>query len=186
LSSAGEGGLLIIGADRWVLDLARAVERAGVEVVLVDSDTRNVLRARSRGFETFQGEALDDDILDELPIERLDLVLAATHDDHFNALTCLALAEVFGRERVLQLTPEGEAEPHLRGRSPWGEEGTFEGLATRRWGGSAFGVEEVTEEHTWEGLLAQHPDALPLFSVRGLAIAAVEGAPPKGKVVYVE
>ena len=189
LSSEGEGGLLIVGADRWVLDLARAVEAAGVDVLLVDSDSLNVSRARKRGFETYLGEATDEETLDELPVERLDVALAATHDDNYNALSCLALSGIFGRERVLQLTPEDDgSEPHLRGRSPWGAAGSYDRLAARRWSGGAFANVSLTEESGWEDFRSRAPDALALFAVRDGRVVSMEdnGAPTGSTVVYLE
>jgi hypothetical protein len=167
VSAGRAGGLLLVGADLWVVDLARAMSAAGAEVVVVDRDYRRVLRARMVGCEAIFGDVLSEETLDDVPSERLSLALAATDDDHYNALACVALAKTFGREQVLQVTgDEGEGiEGHLRGRMPWGEAGTYAAFAGRRWHGAAFRSTALTGEYTWDRFRAEHPDARPLFAL---------------------
>jgi len=167
LASAGEGGLMVIGAASWVIDLSRALHEAGEDLVLVDFNYRNIRQARMQHLEAVRGDVLDIDTLDDLPTEEMSWVLAATDDDHYNSLTSLALTKVVGRENVLQLTPgEGNAaEAHMSGRMPWGEAATFAGLARRYWNGGRFKVTRLSEEFGWQEFRAQNPGALVMFAV---------------------
>jgi len=190
LAGHDDGGLLIVGAPAWAVDLARALQETGAEVVLVDQDYRSVAKGRMRGMNVFYGDILSEDTIDELPIERMRLLLAATQDDHYNALVCVSLSKIFGRENLLQVSESkgGEGgESHLRGRMPWGEAGTFGALSSRYWSGAAFKTTEVSEEFTWRDFLGQNPGAIPLFLVRQdrLEPATVDVEPRAGaRVVY--
>jgi len=179
LSSKRSDGLLVVGASRWVIDLTAALRRAGIETVVVDSDYRAVRKANLSGVEAHYGEILDEETLDELPVERLGLALAATTDDSRNALASVALHPVFGRENVAQLTPAGEHEDDespLRGRLPWGPEGTFASIASRFWSGATFKVSKLTERYDEPAFRAQYPSTTVLFTVVKDRLSWFEGA----------
>jgi NhaP-type Na+/H+ or K+/H+ antiporter len=185
VSAGAGGGLLIVGADPWVVELGRALVDAGFEVVFVDRDYRRIARARLQGLEAVYGDVLSEETLDEVPHERLSGSLAATDDDHYNSLACVALAKTFGREHVLQVTGDEEmleTDPHLRGRMPWGAEGAFDRFAGRRWSGARFGVTALTGEFDWERFRAEHENAVPLFALGARSLTPVEvgGQVPAG------
>jgi NhaP-type Na+/H+ or K+/H+ antiporter len=120
-------GLLLIGAQDWVRELALAVQQEGFQVVLVDSNRANVRAARMAGLTALFGNALSEQVDDELELGGLGRILALTPNDETNALACLHFAPVFGRRAVFQLLPESEEQsrrqalaPHLRGRYLFG------------------------------------------------------------------
>ena len=192
VAAHGGEGVLILGAASWVIDLARALRSNGVPVALTDSNYRNTTRARMEGLEAVHGNILSEETLDELPLERMGWMLAATDDSHFNALACVSLAKVLARERVLQVTPESarateHADPHLQGRTPWGEAGTFSALAARYWSGKRVKVTTLSEEFGWEAFQEQQPGALVLFVIgeKEIALPAEGDGPKEGsKLVY--
>lgn len=177
----------MVGAASWTLDLAAALGRAGIEVLVADSHRRNVARARQLGLAAVHGNVLSEEVLDELPLEQTGWLLAATDDDQYNARVCTALARVFGREAVLQLPPaagEGsdDEEAHLRGRCPWGPETRFAALAARWWGGARFKATHLTGEFGWAAFQERNPDALVLFVVADGRLQPLEAGaePPAG------
>ena len=179
LSGGGGGGLLVVGATNWAIDMAQVLMKEGVEVILVDSNYRNTSQARMRGVEAFHGNVLDEETLDELPLERVTWVFAATGDDHFNSLACLAFVKAIGREQVLQLPPSAssstEEETHLTGRRPWSESVTFGALSARYWGKGKFKCTRLDEdEHDWSDFLAVNPGAIPLFTLDERGLAPIE------------
>ncbi len=181
------GGVLLVGATTWGIDLARTLGDAGVDVIVVDAAHQAVTQARLRGLEAEWGDPLHEDVLDDLPLERIDLVLAATPDDKYNKLVALALAKNVGRDHVLQVTPTEEAAPHLMGRTPWGEAGSYAALSSRYWGGRRFRTSELTEQYDGEAFRAQNEDALVLFVVSETGVKAVgesDELPVGAKVVW--
>ena len=192
VAAKGDGGLLIVGSESWTIDLARCLARAGVDVVITDTDYRKAARARIQGIDAVFGDVLSEETLDELPVERLSWSLAATADDHYNSLVCVGLAPLFGRERTLQLTasqPEAGGEPHLRGRAPWGAHGRFAEIVGHFWRAGGFKATKLTPEYDAQAFQVEHPDARVLFQIIGGRLDPLEEEekPKAGEVlVYLE
>lgn len=181
------GGVLLVGATTWGIDLARALKEAGASVLVVDAAHQGVTQARLRGLEAEWGDPLHEDVLDDLPLERIDLVLAATPDDKYNKLVALALAKTVGRDHVLQVTPVEDAAPHLMGRTPWGEAGTYAALSKRYWSGRHFKSTALTDAYDGAAFRAQNEGALVLFAVTDAGVKPVgaEAELPAGaQLVY--
>lgn len=191
--AATEGnGILIVGASVWVVSLAQALARAGASVVLADTRYRRVSRARQEGLEVHHGDVLAEEAAMELPMERVSWVLAATDDDHYNALSCLRFVPELGREAIFQLTAstserKTETEAHMSGQTPWGERGSFRWITGRFWKGASFKVTSLSASFSFDEFCANNPDAFPMFSVyQGRLKILPEGTkPPEGsKVIY--
>ena len=178
LSGRGGGGLLLIGASNWAIELALVLKAEGIDVVLCDSNYRNTSQARLRGIETVRGNVLNEEVQDELPLERLTWVLAGTGDDNFNALACVALVKLMGREFVLQLRSgqsSNEDDTHLNGRMPFEADVTFGALATRHWNGGRFKCTQLDEqEYDWEEFRENESTALPLFAITSKGLEPIE------------
>ncbi|MEO0478365.1 MAG: cation:proton antiporter [Planctomycetota bacterium] len=193
--SAKEGkGVLMIGASRWVLELAQAIEKAGAEVLLADTRYQRVSRARRRGFEAFFGDVLSEEAEFELQVERVSWVFAATDDDAYNSLICLHYGRELGKDRVLQLSPESGSERRdsthaLMAPSPFGERGTYGNFSQAYWTGQPFKVTRLTEEHGLPELQERCPNALLLFSVLDERLQPYKPdttLPPGAFVIYLE
>jgi NhaP-type Na+/H+ or K+/H+ antiporter len=189
LASPSGDGLLIVGISIWACELAKTLGEASVEVLMVDSDRRAVLRARMMGIEAHHGDVISEETLDDLPLERIQSALSATPDDHYNSLACLALRPVLGSEQTLQLTPTraDEAAPHLEGRAPWGADGSFDKISSRFWRSRKFRSTQLTEQFGWGDFWEQNPEALVLFAVGPKGITAVDSTDepaPDCRIVY--
>jgi len=137
--------------------------------VLVDSDYRNIARARVCGSEAVYGDVLSHDTLDELPFEELTWVLAAEPDHDYNDLVGIALSRTLGREHVLTVTPaeaDGRA-AHLSARAPWGENGTYGALVARHWSGRDFKTTTLTGSFDMKAFREKQPEATVLFTIQG-------------------
>ncbi len=179
IAARGEGGLLIVGAEPWTIDLALALRGAGAEVVIVDQDFRNVVRARMRGVEAVFGDVLSEDVVDELPVERLSWVLAATGDDSYNSLVCVSLSKLMGREHMLQLTESrgdgAGGSKHLHGRRPWGDQGRFAAFAARYWSDRQFKSTALGDGYAWADFLAQDEPRIAVFAVDDDGLDPIDG-----------
>lgn len=165
LTGGKEPGLLVVGGSRWADDLARALGEIEVEAVIVDANHRRMSRSRIEGIEAYHGEVLDQHALDDLPTERLGMALAASNEDHYNALASVALVDTFGREHVAQLTPyeARDEQSSMQGRLPWQEPLPFSMLAHRYRQGARFSATRLTEEFDRDAFAREHPDAIVLL-----------------------
>ena len=134
VTGAGSGGPGV-GTGKAISIL---LAKEGGRVLLVDSNRRNVGRARLVGLDAAHMNLLGENSLEELDLGGLGQLLALTPNDEVNSLSSLHFSEVFGRANVYQFTPANlekikETVPkHLRGRYLFGDEFTFEYLR-RRW-----------------------------------------------------
>jgi len=134
LAEPNPQGTLLIGAGQFARALAEALARLGIKAVLVDSNRLSIGEARLAGLTAIHGSALDETVLEELPLGGLGRVLALTPNDEVNSLAVLHYAELFGRRNSYQLAPRrgGQTEgasTDLRGRTLFGGEVTFGHLA---------------------------------------------------------
>jgi NhaP-type Na+/H+ or K+/H+ antiporter len=172
LSESNPQGCVIIGAHAWARAMAAALRDAGCRVLLVDTNRDNLRAARMERLETFAGNALAAETLEELPLEGMGRLLALTPNDEVNALVALHFRDVFNRGEIYQLAPAGAQKQagavpsHLRGRYLFGEGITFGKIQERHDAGAAIKSTQLTPEFTPRDFRARHgADALPLFYV---------------------
>lgn len=106
---------LIVGAGPVSLVTAGLLQRYQRPVVLLDRNPTAVEQAQCLGFEAIQGNALDEDLLEQAGIEDVEVVLAATANTEVNTLAVQLARENYGIQRaypVLDL-PEKGAGPKL-------------------------------------------------------------------------
>jgi NhaP-type Na+/H+ or K+/H+ antiporter len=106
LTLSDEPGLAIIGASEWSTDMAAALTRTGVPVLLVDIFPGALDQARELKLSVLQAEVLSEQGSEELDGRAVDYLLAMTPDDIYNGLVCARLAPELGLQHVLQLAPE--------------------------------------------------------------------------------
>ncbi|MFN2179139.1 MAG: cation:proton antiporter [Candidatus Promineifilaceae bacterium] len=123
-------GTLIVGAHHWARQMATAIQSAGIDVWLVDTNGRHIENAIDAGLKTYQESIMADGILDDLPLESIGRLLAVTDNGELNALAAVRFSEWLGSENVYQLVPAQGGQPQqfterLRGRLLFGEDKTF-------------------------------------------------------------
>ena len=178
LSSESSRGILILGAQNWARALTKTLTSVGGEVLLVDSNPRNVSKARMEGLTASRENFLAEGSLDELDLNGKGTFLAMTSNDEVNALACQRMEELFGRSGVFQLVSEqetsGEAEFEHGGRRLFGEHVTFAQIARRHRRGWVFKATGLSEAFTLEDYRELYgKDALPLFVVTELGAIRV-------------
>ncbi len=169
-------GVLFLGATLWVQRAAQEIKKLGFRVLLIDSNTENVIRARQRDLEAQSADALSEGILDTLDLGGIGRFLALTPNDEVNSLACLNFAEIFDTNELYQLaagsdTPGDQTRDlpqHLRGLPLFGEKATFGSLTDRFKAGGEVRVFELSSDNTYQALLNRyHDDMILLFAVRG-------------------
>jgi NhaP-type Na+/H+ or K+/H+ antiporter len=108
-------GLAIVGACPWSTDLAYALHKSGVPVLLIDTFPGALQEARSLGITALHGEILSEHGAEKLAGYAVDYLLAATSDEIYNGLVCTRMMPELGRQRVFQLASAGGRLDERRG-----------------------------------------------------------------------
>jgi NhaP-type Na+/H+ or K+/H+ antiporter len=170
LTAAKVPGVLILGGSQWSVELAKALKKMELPVMIADPNHAHLRAAREAGIETFFG-----DILSEAAEQRIDHVayeklISATDNDAYNTLVATDLAPEFGRENVYQLKRVKQASsrhalPATLGGRALGADETFFEVNARIAQGCEFRVTKLSEEFTLEHWRETLPDATVIADV---------------------
>jgi len=121
VSEADPQGFLLMGATPFACMLAEALQDAGFQVRLIDSNQQNVLQARLRGLDVEHGNLLSTFVEETLDLDGIGRLLALTSNDEANALACQHFEDDFDSENVYQLQPSRPTgKQHARNLTPLG------------------------------------------------------------------
>ncbi|MDP6408850.1 MAG: cation:proton antiporter [Planctomycetota bacterium] len=158
-------GFLIVGANSFALALGRALHRAGLQVVLLDTNAWRVERARERGLRAHRADALDPLLLENLDLDGIGNLLAMTPNDGVNRAALRLFARDFGPGRVRAIRLESSPpatpdEPYL-----FGERLAWQDGVDRLRAGASLERAEVDQELDAGGLGALLPGAVGLLAL---------------------
>src|SRR5262249_32569242 len=83
---------LLVGGDPWVIDLARALHTAGLDVLMWGISDEERAQIKQAGLELAVGEQLTSAVAQGTGYEGVTAVLLLTSEDHYNALAATTLA----------------------------------------------------------------------------------------------
>lgn len=167
-------GLLIVGAHNWARIIARSFKELGYRVLLVDTNKGFIQQATSEGFETYYGNAVSKQILDNIELNNIGRILALTSNNEANALALLNFSEIFEKNELYQLCPESFNEKnenmpqtHLRGRFIFAEGLTYTSLSNQFYIGSIPKLIRINDDFNLKEYLT-HTDVnvIPLYLVK--------------------
>ncbi len=178
-------GVIFVGAHRWARILARFLRSHHFDVLLIDTNKRNISYCKRDHIPAVLGNALDETLLEKLDLTPYGKLLAVTSNDEVNSLACMHFTEVLGKSGVFQLASEdSESDPNpspWRGRTMFCQECTFELLDDHLHSDKSLQVFTVTEENTWEAYIKSREEAvIPVFTITAageLLIWAVDNPP---------
>lgn len=98
-------GVLFAGISPWAIEAARALQRAGFRVLMVDSNYNATRAARMAGIAAVNANILSDYATEEMDLSGIGRLLAVTPNDHVNAMACMAFSHSLGRSNVYQMAP---------------------------------------------------------------------------------
>lgn len=167
-------GVLMMGAHPFGRALAQALQSKGITTVLLDSNWRNLSKARMDGLATYFGNAYSEHAMEEIEFNGIGRFLALTANEEANALAALHFAEVFGRAEVYQLPVESDqndnnrnkAPLHLNARVLFGRDFTYEHLAERIRLGDVIRATNITDSFDYVDFQTMHTQATPLFLLK--------------------
>lgn len=165
LTASSAPGVLIMGGSRWSVELARALAKMDLPVIVADSNHAHLRAAREAGISTYYGDILSEAAEDRLDLVAYEKIICASDNDAHNTLVATDLAPEFGRDNVFQLrrVREGSSRhalpPTLGGRAIGGDMTFFE-VNARLAEGWEFRVTPITEEFGYDQWRAENPEGI--------------------------
>ncbi|QDT06473.1 K(+)/H(+) antiporter NhaP2 [Rubripirellula lacrimiformis] len=172
LADQKSNGALIVGAESWVRDFALELKRAGLPVLLVDTNYNKIAQAKIAGLEGVCGNILNETLRGELPLAGIGKVLAMTPNDEVNSLAIRECRSAFGRAGAYQLTFNAKnahtrrgITKHLMGRELFGEGLTFSKLREMHHLGATFKTTKLADEFTYQDFVQKYQNSHVLLGV---------------------
>jgi NhaP-type Na+/H+ or K+/H+ antiporter len=188
------GGALILGVNRWSLELAAALRAQGLMVSFVDSNPIKCEVARERGFPVKHIDATDPHVWEDLDLTGVGRLVAMTPNEAVNTLACDAGRRFFGEQYVLQVATKPTRQGNrskVRTTGHWAMPSTwsFESVNSMLHDGMLLTVTERFPKGTMIGvdLMTSYGKMVPMLilSKEGKVELAVDGTyvPPGGAVI---
>jgi NhaP-type Na+/H+ or K+/H+ antiporter len=98
---------LLVGGAPWVIDLARALRAAGLDVLMWSPSSDQRSSIEHADFELAPGEMLASAIGQRVEVEDVTTILLLTDEDHYNALAAITVAG-YSSNPVYRLAPGPE------------------------------------------------------------------------------
>ena len=105
LAESNPQGILFVGADEWIREIAATIQSAGFAVVLVDTNYQNISAAKMKGLRAYCLSALSEAVREDVDLAGIGKMFALTKNDAVNALAAREFAHVFGSQNVFRLSP---------------------------------------------------------------------------------
>jgi NhaP-type Na+/H+ or K+/H+ antiporter len=106
LADPNPQGVLFAGADPWVRAVAKLLQEANIQVLLIDTNYSHVADAQMEGLRAHCASILSEFVEEEMDLGGIGRLLAVTTNEEVNALAVRELAHVFGRRNVYQISPD--------------------------------------------------------------------------------
>ncbi len=170
LRSTARKGLLLLGSNRFVLELSKVLMKHERPVLVADRNWFRLRDFRSEDVPVYYGEILSEDAEYQIDYNVYSDVLALTDNDDYNALVCADFAPEMGRNHVFQFgphhgVPEGRKLPDTLGGRYLQEAISFDDAADIMAQGGRVAATKLSEEFTYEQYLEQNPGAIPLVAI---------------------
>lgn len=166
-------GVLFVGAHEWTRAVADLLRQSGFRVLLVDTNRENLTAARLAGIEIHEGSILADKLMDEIDLNGIGRLVAATPNNWVNVLASSRFARIFNRSEVYQVgvLAKSSVDPHddhqrFFGRKLFGKQVTLSNLTDRMRRGARVKATPLTAEFTFKHFQQTYGgNALPMFVI---------------------
>jgi NhaP-type Na+/H+ or K+/H+ antiporter len=190
LADPNPEGVLFVGAEEWVCQIAKPLHQLGIPVQFIDTNPDHVERAHHYGLSAERADVLSESTLEDLDLSGIGRLLITIPNDEVASLAALHLSEVFESNDIFQLPARshrrhGEADlpRHLRGHLLFGGETSCHEI--RDWLDHDHEVYVVNLDGPLSADTFQDclwPEAFPLFIVRDhqlLVLSEEESTQPR-------
>jgi NhaP-type Na+/H+ or K+/H+ antiporter len=167
LTASTTPGVLIVGGNRWSVELGKILTKLEIPVMISDPNRSHLREAREAGLNVYTGDILSEAAEHWLDLMAYETVIAATDNDAYNTLVATDLAPEFGRENAYQLTREASDNaryalpPNLGGRAIGAGE-TYWDLQRRMWDGWEFRQTTLSDEFRLADWREKNPLGIPI------------------------
>ena len=165
-------GVLVVGSNPVALGFARALQDAGLKVIVSDSHWASIREARMQGLPVFYGSAVSAYADSHLDLAGIGFLLAASRQPGLNELACVRFAEDFGRNHVYTLRHRQETghAKHMisgesRGRVVFDGKHTIEEMLSQLLRGMQFKTTKLSEEFDFAAHQSLYPDSRLMFAI---------------------
>jgi NhaP-type Na+/H+ or K+/H+ antiporter len=172
LSEQNPQGVLFIGAHDLARAMAAALQKQGFRTLLIDTNQKNVDLSHEAGLSACLGDAISEELVNELDLTGIGRSVALTSNIDVNSLSALHFTEIFGRAEVYQLPTKHNLEPRdeishpLRGRILFGQNKTFTFLMEQLTHEAVIATTKLTNEFDYVAFQTRYgSQAIPLFLV---------------------
>ncbi len=158
-------GVLILGANRFSIALAKILTDAGFSVVVSHSDWDSLSEARMAGIPTYYGNPMSNHAERTLDLTGIGRLFAMSRNTELNQLACTYFAHQFGRREVFLLpvtvdTRDKDSDKHaisreLAGRRLFAEDVSLSRLLTEMNRGAEIRATKLTESYNLEKYLEE-------------------------------
>ncbi len=191
-------GVLIVGAHELSRAIACILQEYGFVAKLLDTNWHNIHEGQKQGLDTHYGNALSEDVLEDLDLTGIGRLLAMTPNNEVNSLAAIHFPEVFSRAEIYQLpmatmddvTSSNTVTPaHLTGRFLFGPKMTYAHLIEKFRNGAIVKATELSDNFDYEDFNKEYgSDAIPLFLITSknklhIFTADSQPAPRPGQVL---
>ncbi|SET75869.1 sodium/proton antiporter, CPA1 family [Oceanobacillus limi] len=160
LSMEGRPGSLIVGSNKFTVELAKSLIKASVPVIIVDNSWERLRIARESGVPFYHEDMLSEQTeynLDTIPYEYL---ISATTSNSYNALVCTTFMPEYGRTNVFKVSPydreygsSKEIVSKVGGRVLFKKEAPLDDLIEKIERGFVFRQTKITEQYNYKQYL---------------------------------
>jgi len=156
LAAGDEDGLLIVGASPRSIELAKVLQDSGIPTLVSDADWNHLRSARLSGIRSHHGQILSEQAEQNLELNEISHVLAATANDAYNALVCTHFSPEMGRTQTFQLPchqdddTTNDLASTMRGRIALPERFDYDTLIRNHYAGWIFQCTTLSSEFTYE------------------------------------
>jgi NhaP-type Na+/H+ or K+/H+ antiporter len=162
-------GILIAGATAWSIELALALKKLEVPVLIVDSGYLALRHARRKGVDTHHGDLLEAVHAEDIDNSGFQAVIAATDNEAYNSLIAAELGPEIGRSAVFQIAAReerpGAALPQqLRGRTLFRSAADLTELLQRHDRGWTFKQTRISDKYRLSDFQARLADEAELLA----------------------
>ena len=177
-------GFLIVGANTFAREIAKALRGCGFDVLLADTNLGHIRAARMDGLETYYGNIVSDHADQHLELIGIGGLLALSEYPEINQLASQRYRREFGRDSIYSVQTENQTSAGVKFRfalSPearllFGPDTDIHTLLEMIKDGAKIHKTRLSNHHTFKNYLAMHHQrVVPLFTVS-----------PKGAIDFFE
>ena len=184
LSDPNRNGLMIAGADDWVIAFASEIKRTGCRVMLIDTNYRKITKAKLAQLEGVCANVMNEHVFERLSLAGIGRFLAMTQNDQVNSLAVRECRSIFGRSNTYQLTFKTDTvrgmTRNMMGRELFGRELTYSRISELVDSGMEFKTTKLSAEFSYADFRNKYETAyvLAILNERGeLAIITGDSTP---------